>query len=375
MQLDSKLRSPQPCLAFRKIARCLPLFLLVSSPCVAKMLEATQIDSAVESARTKRAIPFIAVAVTTATNLCHVRHYGDAYDGTHETAPPRFHSASISKLLTATVILQLQTEGKLSVDDPVGKYEPAFTSSSIKLVELLIHTSGIRDLDPGKARQEHQNVGDYIAALAAQKPTSQPGERWEYSDAGYNLLGRVVERVTGRPFADAMRERLLQPLAMHNSDFDVRRIPSDQRLAAFNDQGEQLSHPWHIAFLPSSGLQTTAEDLAKFARAILATETRNEPSSLIGIDALREMTRVRVATQWDGVGQGLGWQIANSELGPQWRHAGGERGFESLMTLYPNEGFAIVLLGNKKDWPRFELERVLRTMVSGAKQDCVNEKY
>lgn len=326
--------------------------------------EALAVDLAVERVRVESATPFIAVAITTTTNVCHAREYPARAHEPPEHRPVRFHAASISKLLTATVIMQLQSEGKLSLEDPVAKYEPQFAGSPIKLVDLLTHTSGLRDRRRVHARHEQRQVDAYIAALAKQKLVHRPGERWEYSDAGYNLLGRVVERLTGRPFADAMRERLLEPLGMHDSDFDISRIPADKRITGFNEGGKQLPHPWDLAFLPSSGLQTTAEDLAKFARAILATDTRSEGWTPIDAEALREMTQVRIATKWGGIGQGLGWQIAMSELGPQWRHAGGERGFESLLTLYPDEGFGIVVLGNKSDWPRFELERTLRTLPS-----------
>jgi CubicO group peptidase (beta-lactamase class C family) len=340
--------------------------LLANAPVCAETLATggvADLDLAVETARSESTTPFIAVAVTTAANVCHARQYADAAQ-VSDDAPARFHAASISKLLTATVILQLQSEGKLFLKDSVGKYEPLFAGSPIKLVDLLTHTSGLRDRIRANARREQRQVDAYVAALAKQKLANRPGERWENSDAGFNLLGRVVERITEHTFADAMRERLLEPLGMHDSDFDIERIPLDRRLAAFDKKGTQRPHPWDLAFLPSSGLQTTAEDLAKFAGAILRTAARSEGWTPFDADALGQMTRVHIATEWDGIGQGLGWQIASSELGPQWRHAGGERGFEGLLTLYPDKGFAIVVLGNKSDWPRFELERTLRTLAS-----------
>ena len=72
------------------------------------------------------------------------------------------------------------------------------------------------------------------------------------------------------------------------------------------------------------------------------------------------MTTERIATEWTGVMQGYGWQLVNTAQGPQWRHAGGEAGFESLLTLYPKTGFGIAVLGNKQDWPRFGLEQEIR---------------
>ena len=328
------------------------------------------IDAAVEALRSESPTPVVDVAITTAEKVCQARLYGEDQEVSANTAPPRFHAASISKLLTATVIMQLQRQGKLSINDLLSSYEPAFAGSSIKLADLLTHTSGLRDGSRLKALRDQHEVDNYIAALAKQKLVSRPGERWAYSDAGYNLLGRVVERTTGHPFADAMRERVLEPLGMHDSDFDITRIPAQQRLTAFDRSGKELPHPWDLAYLPSSGLQTTADDLAKFARAILATDKGPAIASPINGQIVREMTQVRIATEWHGIGQGLGWQISISELGPRWRHAGGERGFESLITLYPDKGFGIVVLGNRADWPRFELEQKLRALWSEIAADC-----
>ena len=75
------------------------------------------------------------------------------------------------------------------------------------------------------------------------------------------------------------------------------------------------------------------------------------------------MTATRVMTDWDGIGQGYGWQIAETAAGTQWRHAGGEAGFESLLTLYPAHALGIALLGNREDWPRFDFERAVRDAV------------
>jgi CubicO group peptidase (beta-lactamase class C family) len=351
----------------------LPLILIASMPVCAGALvteDRRALDALVDTVRSVSSTPLVAVAITTADNVCHASLYGENQEVSANKARPRFHAASISKLLTATVIMQLHSEGKLSSNDLLSSYEQAFAGSPIKLVDLLTHTSGLRDPSRFKALRDQHEVDSYIAALAAQTLASRPGERWAYSDAGYNLLGRVIERTTGQPFADAMRKRVLEPLGMRDSDFDVTRIPAEQRLTAFDRNGKELPHPWDLAYLPSSGLQTTADDLGKFARAILAASARPENALPITGEILREMTQVRTATEWNGIGQGLGWQITNSELGRQWRHAGGERGFESLMTLYPDRGFAIVVLGNRADWPRFELEQKLRALSSALAPDC-----
>lgn len=311
--------------------------------------------------------PGIDVAVTTSIGLCYSGRF-ERETGVTETTTgsdklPRFHSASISKLFTAVVVMQLRDEGKLALTDRVGQYLPAFNGRSIRLEHLLTHTSGLRDREHANGRTSRAEVDAYIDDLAEQRISKAPGTRWRYSDAGFNLLGRVIEHVTGRSFSAVMRDRLLQPLGMTNSSFDIAQIPTDLRVTGYDKRGRQLAHPWDMAFQPSSGLQTTARDLAKFAQAVLSANAGTENPGFLRLKTLREMTAVRIMTRWDGIAQGYGWQIVNSDADPVWRHAGGEAGLESLFALYPNAGVGIIALGNQQDWPRFDLVAKLRDAI------------
>jgi len=286
-----------------------------------------------------------------------------------ENAVLRYHAASITKLLTAIVVFSLEEEGALSIDDPVGDYVAAFDDSPIVIGQLLTHTSGLRDRRRPDGRETAAEVGDYIELLAQQPLARPPGARWHYADAGYNLLGIVIESATGMPYVDVVVERVLEPLEMRHSTFFPAAIPDDDRVSAYNRRGRAYAHPWDRAFLPSSGLQTTAADLARFAAAVLEIASGSE-DGIIEPATLARMTAVQVKTEWDGISQGYGWQIAETAAGVQWRHAGGEAGFESLLTLYPEHGIGIALLGNREDWPRFEFERAVRDAALAAGAAC-----
>lgn len=281
----------------------------------------------------------------------------------------RFHAASITKLFTATVILQLRDEGRLSLNDPVSKFVREFAGSPIRIEQLLTHTSGLRDQQRASGRTTRTQWDAYILELSKQRLA---GSQWAYSDAGFNLLGRVIENITGKDYAAAVSERLLEPLGMPASVFDLAPVPEAQRIRATDKRGRELAHPWDLAFLPSSGLQTNASELAKFGRAMLSVE-----AGLPGVlrkETLREMTVTRAATEWAGISQGYGWQLANSGSTVLWRHAGGEAGFESLLALYPTEGFGVVVMGNRKDWPRFELASALTKEVRAGGLGCLPGK-
>jgi len=271
----------------------------------------------------------------------------------------RFHAASISKLFTATVIMQLRDENRLSLRDPVSKYVPEFAGSRIDIEQLLTHTSGLRDRHRAEGRTSRAQWDAYILELSKQPLANEPGVQWAYSDAGFNLLGRVIENVTGRPYADVVKQRLLAPLEMSLSTFEISQVPEAQRVRATDKDGRALEHPWDVVFLPSSGLQTDAGDLAKFGREMLAIEKEQGAHGVLRAETLREMTSVRLPTQWPGISQGYGWQLEGAGADARWRHAGGERGFETLLTLYPAEDFGVVVMGNRKDWGRFERASVL----------------
>jgi CubicO group peptidase (beta-lactamase class C family) len=312
----------------------------------------------VGSGTTPGADILVSSAVFTQKGLCNV--------GSAAPQGPRFHAASISKLFTATVIMQLRDEGRLSLRDPVSKHVPEFAGSRIDIEQLLTHTSGLRDRHRAEGRTTRAQWDAYILELAKQPLASEPGAQWAYADAGFNLLGRVIENVAGRPFADVMKQRLLGPLDMSSSTFEISQVPESQRVRASDKDGRALEHPWDLVFLPSAGLQTDARDLAKFGREMLAIAAGDEAHGVLRAETLREMTSIRMPTQWTGVSQGYGWQLEGVGADARWRHAGGERGFESLLTLYPAESFGIAVMGNRKDWPRFDLASALASEARGA---------
>lgn len=292
------------------------------------------------------------IAVFTRDGICH-----------ESDGELRFHAASITKLFTAAVIMQLRDEERLSLRDPVSKFVPEFAGSPILIEQLLTHTSGLRDRKRANGRTTRAQWDTYVHELSTQRLADVPGAQWAYADAGFNLLGRVIENITGKVYAVAVTERLLDPLDMSASGFDLAQVPDTQRVRTTDKRGRALAHPWDLAFLPSSGLQTNARDLARFGREMLSIDAGIATPGVLRAETLREMTAMRIATEWTGVSQGYGWQLATSGSALTFRHAGGERGFDSLLALYPTEGFGVVVMGNREDWPRFELASALASEV------------
>lgn len=321
---------------------------------------AADLGARVRALQERSGVPYVDLAVMRSEGPCTDTRYSDPV--------PRIHAASISKLLTATVLLQFVDAGRLELDDPVGRWVPAFEGSGIRVRHLLTHTSGLRDRQRPQGRDRPAQVERYLRALAEQRPAAAPGERWIHADANFNLLGRVLEVLGGEPFAEIMRAHLLAPLGMLDSTFALDEVPEVARVAGYVRRFGLLwpqQAPRDLAFAPSSGLQTTAADLGRFVRAVLLAAEGMDDARLHP-ETIRRMTRPVVALPGATADQGLAWRIDDTSLGARWYLGGGAAGREGLLSVYPELGFGVVVLGNLRGWPRAEFAAELAGAVGGA---------
>ena len=242
-----------------------------------------------------------------------------------------FAIASMTKPITATAVMILRDEGRLSLEDPVADYLPAFKEARlagkpparpITMRDLMTHTSGI-----GGGQQNQGSLAETVDALAAQPLQFQPGEKWQYSP-GLTVCGRVVEIVAGMPYEQFLAERIFKPLGMNDTTFHP--TPEQQkRIAVLYKPGpegksiEPTEH-WLSALTPdrspnpSGGLFSTAADLARFYQMILGGG-RLGAARVVSNDAVREMTRLQTGDLKTGFtsgnGWGLGWGIVRQPQG------------------------------------------------------------
>ncbi len=192
-----------------------------------------KVDAAVAEVLQKTGAPSASIAIVRDGRTVYVQAYGDARLEPQLTAEPgmRYAIGSVSKQFTAAAILLLQQDGKLSLDDKVAKYFPDLTrANEITVRQLLSHTSGYQDYWPQ----------DYMVPLMvepvtpegimdrwAKKPLDyEPGTKWQYSNTGYVIAGRIVEKVSGKPLFQFLQERVFTPLQMKSAhDFDREPRP------------------------------------------------------------------------------------------------------------------------------------------------------
>jgi len=277
----------------------------------------------------------LAGAVTLVARRGHIAHlgavgYADLDAQVPMTPASLFVIASMTKPITATAVMILQDEGKLSVEDAVEKYIPEFgqavlasgpPSRPITLKDLMTHTSGV-----GGEQRTERTLEETVAAIIKRPLQFQPGSKWQYSP-GLAVCGRVIEVVSQQPFDQFLEARIFRPLGMADTTFR----PSEsqrKRLARLYQAGtdgklEPASHwladDWQQrAPNPSGGLYSTAPDMARFYQMVL-NGGAFAGQRIVSRSAVEQMTRVHtegLTTGFtDGNGWGLGWCIVRQPQG------------------------------------------------------------
>ena len=245
---------------------------------------AEELDAMFAAAQLDVRAPGLVYGVVDRDNMLRVRGYGvrDLESGAPATADTAFRIASMTKMMTALLVHDLEDQGKISLGDPAEKYVPALaawrypTKDSRKVVvrDLLNHTAGFVTDDPWADRQLGISAKTMDAYLADANPFSHaPGTHWEYSNFGYAILGRIIENVTGQTYAERLRERILDPLGMKDTHLDGTEIEDADKAKAYNwtDDGFE-PEPFLAsgAFDPLGGIWTTASDYQVFVSWILS---------------------------------------------------------------------------------------------------------
>lgn len=265
--------------------------------------------------------------------------YADLENRTPMRVDHIFRVASIAKPVTATAIMILQERGLLSVTDPVVRYLPEFASLARTdstppwrpptLRQLLTHTGGLaseQQLTPEGAMQ--MSLSDVVSTYAKAPLAYRPGQRFLYSSPGFDMLGAVIERISGQPFETFMAEAVFRPLGMHDTGFFLT-AERRQRLARFYHYGEgellagprpnsyagDLTHEGRLNPAPAYGLYTTASDLGALLRMML-NGGRYQGRQVLSPATVEAMTVDQIRR--DGLPVwGLGWSVAQgSGRGP-----------------------------------------------------------
>jgi D-alanyl-D-alanine carboxypeptidase len=264
------------------------------------------------------------------------------------TMQTRFSLASINKVFTAVATMQLVQAGKLTLDDPLGKYLTGYPdkelAAKVTIGELLTNTGGTGDIwgpEFDKHRQQLRTLEDYINLYGKRPLRFEPGSRWEYSNYGFILLGAVIEKVSGESYYDYVREHIYIPAGMSSTD----SAPEEPRFADRSigymkvKTGDWNSNTGYLLYRGTSagGGYSTVGDLLRFADAL-------RENKLLDAHYTKLLTTGRVATPFGLEAYGFGVQTFNGNS--CFGHNGTGAGVNGDLEMCLNSSYAIVVLAN-----------------------------
>jgi CubicO group peptidase (beta-lactamase class C family) len=315
----------------------------------------SRVDRIAKQVLDQTGVPSASVAVVQHGKLVYTRAYGIARLATETTpalaATPemRYSIGSISKQFTAAAILLLQEEGKLTLDDPVGKYVPGLTQGDVVTIrQILSHTSGYQDywpedyvMTPMLAAESSQQILD----TWAKKPLDfEPGTKWQYSNTNFVIAGRIVETVTGHPLMDSLTTRIFRPLGMQsvwNSD-ETKLTQADATAYYRHALGPLRVAPkegrgWMFA---AGELAMTAHDLALWDESLIA-------QTVLKPDTYKQMFTEVKLKDGKGTHYGLGVEVIDRNGHRSIEHSGEVSGFVSDNEALVDDGVAVAVLTNQ----------------------------
>ncbi|HVU56631.1 MAG TPA: serine hydrolase [Puia sp.] len=305
------------------------------------------------------------VLVARAGKVLYQKSFG--YSNFDTRAPLDEHSlfelASVSKQFTATGILLLKDEGKLSLSDTLRKFFPGLPYSNVTIRHLLTHTSGLPDyMDVMIKKWDHKKIAfntDVIQFLATERIPAdfRPGEKCVYSNTGYEMLASIIEKVSGEPFEVFMMEHVFKPAGLqHTRIYNTRRSGETIENYAY---GYTYVDSLKKEVLPDS---LKAMDFVFYLDGIVGDGTVNSTTGDLFLwdRALKDHKLLSAATQKEmftphstfdtalkfyyGYGEFLG----TNEIGPYITHGGGWPGYHTNLTRYPNQDLTLIVLSNNQ---------------------------
>ena len=348
------------------------------------MIDFADVDRLAASYQQRDGQPGLAYGIVLGGELVHAAGLGERHlGGPSPDADTVFRIASMTKSFTASAILALRDDGVLKLDDPAEEYVPELRgwpsvtrdSTRVSIRHLLTMTAGFPTDDPWGDRQQGLPLEEFASFLSGGVRFNwAPGTRFEYSNLGYAILGRVITAVTGAAYPDYIRHRLLRPLGMIRSGYEAEEFetPARGRTGAAGiahgyrrtpDAWAEVAFDAAGAFAPMGGIFSCVRDLARWVAGFAAAFPPDEPEAggahPVRRSTRREMQLPQVLTGWDRPAPFPGdaapalsaysfglFVEDHPGFGRIVSHSGGYPGFGSNMRWHPASGTGVIALGN-----------------------------
>ena len=281
----------------------------------------------------------------------------------------KFRLGSITKQFTSMLILQLVQEGKIKIEGKLTDYLPAYrkdTGDRITIHQLLNHTSGIPSYTGlpnffADISRDPYSVTDFVKKYTSGDLEFEPGSKFAYNNSGYFLLGAIIERVTGKTYAEVLKERILDPLEMKNTGYDLHAPILSKRAAGYERKiGGVDNAPYLDMSLPyaAGSLYSTVEDLYLWDQALYTDK-------LISPQLKEAMFKPGMNNY------AYGWVVRKVPIGGEgepvtiYEHGGGINGFNTLITRMPESRNLVVLLNNTGGTRLQEMAQRIAAILAG----------
>src|SRR5215207_9894140 len=260
--------------------------------------------------------------------------------GIPNTPETRFRLGSITKQFTATLILQLVEQGKLKLDGKITDYLPDYrqdVGAKVTVHHLLTHTSGIPSYtgQPGFLENVSRNpykAADFVKKYASGDLEFEPGSKFSYNNSGYFLLGAIIERITGKPYEQVLKEKILDPAGMKNTGYDHHDTLIPKRAGGYAKTADGYTNALYLDMsIPyaAGSMYSTVEDLYLWDQALYTDKLISAQSKALMYKPFLD-------------NYAYGWGIRNASFKlndqqvPVITHGGGINGFTTTIVRFPN---------------------------------------
>ena len=267
--------------------------------------------------------------------------------GVNLTTNNIFQLGSITKQFTAIAILILEEQGKIDTKQYISKYIPDYPSGNkITLHHLLTHTSGIKDFTKMKSlreiAQKDLSPKEMVDFFKNESVDFQPGEKFDYNNSGYVILGYIIELVSGKTYEDFIRENIFEKARMSHSRYATETAVVDKRAYGYQKKAEGYLNKSRISFnipFSSGSLMSTTEDMLKWQNAL-------NQNLLLGANIIKKAFTNYKLNNGEAFTYGYGWHLREIKGTPVREHGGSIFGFKTMGVYIPSEDIYVIGLSN-----------------------------
>ena len=298
----------------------------------------------------ERGIPGATLAIIKDGQIIYSAGVGVASTETNEPvrAEMLFRAGSTTKMMTAAALLQLSLDGKIALDEPIGNRVPTLPPGlrGLTIHQLLSHTSGLIPDTGFNGSHDDSGLAANIMSWDEKRFFTKPGRVYSYSNHGYALAGYLVEKLSGKPFADAVREMVFRPAGMARTTFRPLEAMTYPLSQGHNEKGAVVRPSAdHTGFWPAGSMFTNVLELARFADGFMKQQF---PDKRLDGRVVAGLTTPRVVLPTSpAASYGYGVIVEQWRGITRWSHSGSREGYGSMLIMAPEQNLAIALMTNR----------------------------